>query len=504
MKHLSIRWRLTLWYAASLGVILTGFCVSLLLLTRQQLLARTDAGLREELQELALEVRLAKSSEEFDEHLRDRFFQHDVYDFLVSEANGTVLFASSGLMADNAASLVLSSVNDPEHFATRTLVDEKPYRAASSTVDGPQGRAVVQAVTPLKPLYDEMQSLQLLMVVLLPLGIAAALTGGYFLAGRALAPVEQMVEVAAAITISDLHRRIEVTNPHDELGHLATTLNSLIARLERAVNEIQRFTADASHELRTPLAVLRTEAESALRKPRTPEEYRSALSVVIEEATRLGRLADQLLNLTRNDSGLTACIQESVRVDAVLLDVAEQLRPLAAARGLTLSSKTVEPCEITGDDIRLSQAFFNVVDNAIKYTPEGGTVDVECRVEDESAVVVVRDSGIGIAHSHLSRVFDRFYRVDASRHSESGGAGLGLAIARSALRAHNGEITIQSEVGIGTVMIMTLPLSRTDTRSAGASLVCADESVIDSNTPPSAYRFSPRPTAPGKHNRLLR
>ena len=262
MKHLSIRWRLTLWYAAAMGTVLTGFCLILLLLTRQQLVARTDAGLREELQELALEVHLAKSNEEFDERLRVRFFQHDTYDFVVSHDNGEVLFVSSRLKPSLAMSLVPKVWPDSWHFSNHNLIDSKPYRLASTIAEGPRGRVFVQAVTSLKPLYQDLQTLQLVMVILLPLGTLFALCGGYFLAKRALTPVEQIVQVAASITISDLDRRIEVVNPHDELGHLAGTLNSLIARLEQAVDEIQRFTADASHELRTPLAVLRSEAES--------------------------------------------------------------------------------------------------------------------------------------------------------------------------------------------------------------------------------------------------
>jgi heavy metal sensor kinase len=470
MTRLSIRWRLTLWYAAALGGILTGFCASLLLLTRHQLLARTDAALREELQELALEVRLAKTSQEFEEHLHARFYQHDTYDFLVTDAESSLLFVSSGLTAPQAASLISHDLNVSWEYTTRNLLNERDYRIARSAVDGPRGRVVVQALTPLTPLYHEMQTLQVMMSVLLPLGIATALLGGYFLARRALAPVEQIVQVAAAITISGLDRRIEVSNPHDEIGHLAATLNLLIARLERAVAEIQRFTADASHELRTPLAVLRSEAESALRKTRSPEEYQRTLTVVVEEATRLGSLADQLLNLSRQDAGIVACRQEPVRVDALLLDVVEQLRPLASVRGVALETGDIESCEILGDDLQLGQAFFNVVENAIKYTQPGGSIDLECRVLEGCVEVMVRDTGIGIPVEHLGRVFDRFYRVDSSRQSRTGGAGLGLAISRTAVLAHHGEIQVESEVGIGTTVTIRLPLvSVTSNRQSQAS-----------------------------------
>ncbi|MBI1349301.1 HAMP domain-containing protein [bacterium] len=458
MKHLSIRWRLSLWYAAALAVILIGFCLTLLLLIRHQLLARTDAALREELQELRLEVQLAKSEEELQEHLLARFFHHDIYDFVVSDERATVLFASSGLTNDQAASLVPKSMNDTWQFDSRILVKDQDYRVASTSVDGLRGYVAVQAMTSLQPLYDELRELQILMLVLLPLSILVALCVGHFLAARALAPVEQIVRVAEAITITDLDRRIEVLNPHDELGHLAMTLNSLIARLERAVDEIQRFTADASHELRTPLAILRSEAESALRRPRTSEEYEQTLTVVVEEAVRLGSLADQLLSLSRHDAGITEIRHDPIFVDALLQDVVDKLQPSAETRGIALTSSHRESCELRGDDIRLSQVFFNVVDNAIKYTTSGGVVDITCHILERCAVIAVRDTGIGIPPEHLVRVFDRFYRVDSSRHSLTGGAGLGLAICRTAVLAHSGEIHIQSEVGVGTTVTIRLPV----------------------------------------------
>lgn len=457
MKQFSIRWRLTLWYGATLGVLLAVFSISLLVLTRQQLLARTDAALREELQELALEVQLAKTNSEFTEHLQARFYQHDIYDFLVSDSQGLVLFASSGLSATQVQGLLPSDMSEAWQYSTQELGDAGSFRIARTVADGPRGRNVVQAVTPLKPLFEEMRTLQLLIAVLLPFGVAVALAGGHFLAVRALSPVEQIVRVAESITISGLDRRIEVANPHDELGHLATTLNTLIARLERAVDEIRRFTADASHELRTPLAVLRSEAESALRKLRTAEEYEQTLKVVVDEATRLGCLADQLLSLSRQDAGISECRLELVRIDALLLDVVDLLRPLTESRGVQLNATDIEPCEIHGDDVRLSQAFFNVVDNAIKYTAQGGAVDIRCNVANGTAVIVVSDTGIGIPPEHMGRVFDRFYRVDASRHSLTGGAGLGLAIARTAVLAHQGEIALQSELGIGTSVTIHLP-----------------------------------------------
>jgi signal transduction histidine kinase len=266
-----------------------------------------------------------------------------------------------------------------------------------------------------------------------------------------------MARVADAIDIFKLNHRIKVSNPNDELGQLAGTLNSLIARLERAVAEIQRFTADASHEIRTPLAALRSEAESTLRQPRTVEQYQQSLTTVVEEVTRLGRLADQLLSLSRHDAGLVHCRQEHLRVDALVLDVVEQLQPIAAAGQITLHTNSLIPCETIGDDLLIGRALFNVVENAIKYTLPGGDVKIQCSVVDSAIELTVTDTGIGIAQEHLPRIFDRFYRVDSSRSLASGGTGLGLAIARAAIETHEGRIDIMSDVGVGTTVTIQLP-----------------------------------------------
>lgn len=466
MKHFSIRWRLTLWYAVAFGTLLTAFCLILLVLTRQQLLARTDNQLREELRELAREIELARSPREFSDQLQARFFQHDIYDFAVSDAHGQPLFVSSRVNFEQAKVLLpasngaMTEAQNGDWIHADKTMGTTPHRVATTVVNGPQGRLTVQSLTSLAPLHAELQTLQLLMLTLLPVGIVFALVGGYFLAARALAPVDQIARVAAGITISGLDQRVEVSNPHDELGRLALTINSLIGRLERAVAEIQRFTADASHELRTPLAILRSEAECALRKSRTVQEYERTLTVVVDEATRLGRLADQLLTLSRADTGASPIPRECVRLDALLLDVAETFEPLAARQKVRVECDQLTPCELLGDDIRLSQAFSNVLENALKFTRPGGIVRVQLHLQSKLATISITDTGIGIAAAHLAHVFDRFYRVDTSRHSQSGGTGLGLSIAQSAVTEHQGTISMESKPDVGTTVTICLPASQ--------------------------------------------
>lgn len=451
MNKLSIRWRLTLWYGLTFLVALSVFCFLILVFSRHRMLVNIDSSLQEELMERVLEVNLAQSMTELDQQLRTRFFRHEVYDFRVIDRSGKSVFSSEGLTnyPNPFPGRDFTPAASP-YYETLSIGQRGEYRVASVSAENEVGDFIVQTVVSMKPYYVEVRSLQTTMLILLPLSLAVAAIGGFVMAGRALAPVTQIASVANSITIDHLDRRIKIVNPNDEIGQLSGTLNSLIARLENAVCEIQRFTADASHELRTPLAALRSEAESALRSKRTPDEYERTLVVVVDEATRLGRLTDQLLNLSRLDAGTVQYGRDCVRLDALLLDVAEQLRPLAQQRNVRLNIGVVQPCELLGDDIRMSQALFNVLENALKYTSPEGHVEIHCRVTGLRAVIEVQDTGIGIPAEQLPHVFDRFYRGDASRNCSIGGTGLGLSIARAAVLAHGGTIEIASQPETGT------------------------------------------------------
>ena len=465
MKNLSIRWKLTLWYGSAVSVTLFAFGVILLVLTRQQLLNRTDAALREELRELALEVEITRSEADFQLSADKRFFRHDIYDFAVVRGNGDTVFLSSGLSDRSVAAILPDRFFSEIRHETHDVPGLGLFRIAGLSCDSAFGRLTVLAVTSLKPLTGEMYALHLVMAILLPSAIASALAGGYFLANQALAPVNAIVEMANSVTINSLNRRVEVHNPRDEIGRLAATLNSLIERLELAVNEIKRFTADASHEIRTPLAALRMEAELALRADRSPEQYKSALQVVVNEATRLGRLADQLLSLSRLDSDMIECVRAPVQLDAMLQDVVEQLQPMASDQRVLLKAAGIQPCQVHGDDVGLRQVVYNVVENALKYTNSGGTVTIQCTTLQGTVVCEVIDTGVGITDEHLPQIFNRFYRVDSSRHSESGGAGLGLSIARTIVLAHGGTIEVCSRPHTGTTVSICLP--RLETLNCG-------------------------------------
>ena len=456
MKRLNVRWRLTLWYGAVLSGIVAGFGMTAFLMMQHHLSARTDFELDEEVGELALEVRLARDELDLKVQLQRRFFHHAGYDFQVATTDGRLVFCSERL----AANPLVAPGFPPESTslsATRTLPVLGESRVVSQAESGPAGRFVVQAVFPLASNRAQLRALMTVLLTVGPLAVAGALAGGYVLARKALAPVEQMRAAAEHITADRLNQRLDVLNSDDELGRLAQTLNQMIERLQRSLDDMRRFTADAAHELRTPLAVLRTELEVALRSPRTASDYQRVVEVALEETNRLTRLAEQLLVLCRQEAGLRRFESEEVQLDALLQDVTDKARGTAERKGLTLDVGPMDSTIVLGDDIQLSQLFFNLLDNAIKYSPEGGTVGIRIEMRDSAVCVVVEDTGVGILPEHLPHLFERFYRADLSRNMESGGAGLGLSICKAIAESHGGQITVESSVGRGTKFRVVLP-----------------------------------------------
>jgi heavy metal sensor kinase len=457
MNRLPIRWQFTLWFGATLALLLFGFSLLLFALMRQQLLGTVDGGLQEELREITNEISLARRLPEMLEQTQRRFLEHGVYHFQMADPAGRVLFQSRALDGHPPLVSKVGKTPDDLQFDTRDLPGLGRCRVVTSIVDGPGGRYVVHAVTSLDSFERQISLLITVLLASGPIALASGIAGGYTLARRALSPVERIVEVANRITATDLHQRVAVLNPNDELGRLAQTFNALIDRLQKAIEEMRRFTADAAHELRTPLAVLRSGIDVALRAPRSAQEYRQALEAAAEEANRLTRLADQLLFLSRQEAGMMQIDREEVRLDALLKDVAEQFAGRADEAGVTLAVEPLEPWTVRGDDVRLSQVFYNVLDNAIKYTPRGGRITVRGRAVEDRVEIEFEDTGSGILPEHVPHVFKRFYRVEQSRNGEPGGSGLGLAIAQSAIRAHGGVISIRSVPGRGTVVEIALP-----------------------------------------------
>jgi heavy metal sensor kinase len=452
----SIRWRLTLWYGAVLAVVVAAFGSVVYFSARHQLLHRIDEGISEELADVLFEIRRARTEAELGEWLERRFGQHEGFDYQITRTGGERFFAN-GRLGDKSLPLPERSLSEVHSFQS-VSADGHRWRIGSVQARGPAGVLTVQVARPLEELDHESGELLLALLLAGPLTLLVAVSGGYFLARRALAPVNVLRRRTNEITADRLDRRLPVSNPADELGLLAGTINEMIARLERSFAEVRRFTADASHELRTPLAVIHSEAEIALGRASASPEQQARLGSILEECDRLGRLTDQLLSLAREDAGVSRQTRERLDLAALAAGTVETMRPLAEAEGVRLHVGGSASVWVEGDEARLRQVFFNLLDNAIKYTPEGGEVDVRVESMDGRAVATVRDTGEGITAEHLPRVFDRFYRVDKARSRERGGTGLGLSIVRSVVAAHGGNIELDSAPGRGTTARVLLPL----------------------------------------------
>jgi len=260
------------------------------------------------------------------------------------------------------------------------------------------------------------------------------------------------------ITAERLGQRLPTENPDDELGHLAIVFNDTFARLERSFDQLRRFTADASHELRTPLTAIRSVGEVGLREHRSASSYREIIGSMLEEADRLGRLVDSLLTLSRADAGHLKLSPERVDLTELVQGVINHLGVLAEEKRQSIFLETSAPIEVRVDRLVLRQAIINLLDNAIKYSPDGSRIRIIVRGGPHEAVVEVIDRGAGIGPEDIERIFDRFYRIDKGRSRELGGTGLGLSIARWAVEVHGGKIEVESQEGLGSTFRIVLPI----------------------------------------------
>jgi two-component system OmpR family sensor kinase len=280
---------------------------------------------------------------------------------------------------------------------------------------------------------------------------------GYGLAGTALRPVREILATAREFSEHDLHRRIELDLPGDELGQLADTFNRMLARLETAFDGLQRFTADAAHELRAPLALIRTEAEVTLSRPRTAEQYQASLGTILGEAQRLGKMADQLLMLSRAEAGALQPQFESIDLTMFARDTARLWQPLAAERSVSVISNSRGRGMVRADRDLLRRLLDNLIDNALRHAPAGSEIVVSTSRRGRDVEMEVADSGPGVPHASQASIFERFSRADESRTRDTGGAGLGLALCAAIAQLHGGSIRLDDRPGPGARFVVALP-----------------------------------------------
>jgi heavy metal sensor kinase len=312
---------------------------------------------------------------------------------------------------------------------------------------------------PRRPLERTLGSLLAALAACLVLGGAAAAWGAHRLARRLTRPLERIAEGARGVGEGSLSARIPEASPDVELREVTAILNEMLGRLEAAFQAERRFLADASHELRSPLANLRGTIEVALRRARSGDEYRETLTVSLAEIERLSRLVNDFLTLTRADAGQLPFAFAPCPLAAVAEDAVKAHASRAAERSVRLCLDVAGPAEVSGDMDRLREVVDNLVDNALRYAPPGSTVVVGVERQGGHARLWVRDSGPGLSLDEQARVFDRFYRADRSRARASGGAGLGLSIAKAIVEAHRGRLSVVSAPGDGCTFFVDLPVA---------------------------------------------
>lgn len=467
----SVRVRLTFWYAGILALVLMLYGGGVFVFLRRSLFAELDRRLHDDF-EIAEEM-LERTA---DGGIRRRINEHRHAEDS-GEDTGLEVWSPAGQL------LYRRALFTPEEVISRSpAIPLQQHGYISVTLPGNVHRrilaepyviaglpVVIRVARSETQLRHELNELLIVLVLGFPVAVGVAGLGGYALARRALAPVGRMADRARAITADRLSERLPVENSDDELGHLAVVFNETFARLGQSFEQLRRFTADASHELRTPLTAIRSVGEVGLRQHRDEKAYREIIGSMLEEADRLGRLVDSLLTLSRADAGQVKLNLQHVDLAELAREAVNHLRVLAEEKRQAISVEAAGPVYVTVDHLVLRQALINLVDNAIKYSPEGGKVWVLAQNQPNGPTLEVIDTGPGIAAEHREHMFDRFYRVDKARSREMGGTGLGLAIARWAVEAHGGRIELESEESKGSTFRITLPRTPPQTEK-GASL----------------------------------
>jgi heavy metal sensor kinase len=470
----SVRVRLTLWYVGVLALVLVGFSLVLYALVSRSLYEDLDDNLR-----LSLETVAVKLVRELGEGRPERQAALDAINELSTREAAAVFGASGALVAEQPAQGGIrarppaadSLQSGDIHLETETQHaggDEVSRRAASQRVRASAGNGsyVLVVSASFEPVTDKLADIREMLYLIVPASLLLSGLGGWFLARRSLSSVVAMSERAHRISAENLEQRLPVANPRDELGRLASTFNELLARLDKSFSHQRRFMADASHELRTPLSVMRTATDVTLeREGRTEGEYRDALKIIDEQVRRLSRIVEDMFTLARADVGRQVLRPCDFYLDELVMEAARAASVLASSKGVEVTVAPAPETPFHGDEGLLRQMLLNLLDNAVKHTPGGGSVQVGLAGSKGLLTITVADTGTGIPAEAQPHIFERFYRVDKARsraeaaHAGSSGAGLGLSIARWIAEAHGGRLELRRSEAAGSTFVASLPIT---------------------------------------------
>jgi heavy metal sensor kinase len=465
MNTRSLRFRITAWYAGLLAGTLILFGASVYLGLERYLDWTLQRTLAVECRTIATQLLSqfpAKDTAWLGREINEDYAPEVNGLFIRVSRQGTGVVYLSGAPKDGTF--------DPSHIpfpsekemdGSRKLQFDSGNRLLinSTTLAMPDGnRFIVESGAPYHQIEVALHGLLLTFAIYMPFVVSLAVAGGYWLMRRSLQPVDEITKRAEGITSTNLSQRLPVIRSGDELERLSMSLNRMIERLDNAFQHINRFSADASHELRTPLTILQLELEGIAQNHRRDVSLGEQIGSALEETHRMSRIVESLLTISRLDAG-------EVKMDKSHLDLGELAASTAGEMNLLAEEKSISVrihaglgVEVAGDRVRLQQVVVNLIDNSIKYTAKGGTIEVRVGREGNNAVLEVSDNGLGIPSHDLPHVFERFYRADKARSRASGGAGLGLSIVKAICSAHHGDIQVSSQEGKGSTFRVELPL----------------------------------------------
>ncbi len=471
-KGLSIRHRLTAWYALALAVVLSVVAIGARVAMQTSVYQTLDNSLRIRARSVSqfVEGNAFDSPGDFAEELRiegARGLGGGM--FRICGGHQETVYQSVDL-SQLALPPCPDSATSKETVTTARL-GRRLTRIATLPWNSHGAMFIIQVFQSLHDIHESFERFDAMMWIGVPLLLGLASFGGFLISRKALAPVDRITKDARSISIANLSERLAVTGSKDELRRLTETLNEMLARLDSSVRQMRQFTADASHELRTPLTLIRTAAEFSLRRERTREELTEAIRKILRECERTGTLVDSLLLLARADAGVDGLQFGPVDLCDLAREACDQARILAGPAQIEVRAEIPEsPIEVMADEHAIRRVLLIFLDNAVKYTSAGGLVTLKAGLKDGVAFVTVKDTGIGIAAEDLPHVFDRFWRADKVRSREMGGAGLGLSIARWITERHGGAVTAQSELGAGSTFEVRIPCASA-AHSSGAGLI---------------------------------
>jgi heavy metal sensor kinase len=475
----SIRARLTLWYTGVLTLVLVVLALITYFIFWRSTLQRTDVSLSELsaafLTTLDAEVKDQSGPDSLRLAGQVAITEHRFRDhvFAIFDSAGNIVVSSQEVPTAATGSSAGGALSSPsfqrflddsarsERFFGNVKGGRSGYRGFSRHFSSSSNAYTLVILQSLHPQQEMLEEVTSTFAWVIPIAILLASVGGYFLARKSLAPVVAMSSQAGRIGAANLHQRLAVQNGRDELGHLAQSFNSLLDRLSQSFERQQRFMADASHELRTPVAILRGESEVALsQQARSLEEYRESLVVLHHESERLTHIVEDLFTLTRADAGQYPLQPGDFYLDELVAECVHSARTLALAKKISLNFEEAPESPIHADESLLRRMILNLLDNAIKYTSEGGRVTVTCAHTTHEYVLSIADTGGGIPSDLQPRIFERFFRADKARsraENDGGGAGLGLSISRWIAEAHHGRLELTRSDSAGSTFTAYLP-----------------------------------------------